>query len=67
LKHLYIARNACSSLSRPARARGLKQDILDYQRQRQASRPARARGLKLYEIGYRCNRIEGRAPRGRVD
>jgi len=56
-----------SLMSRPARARGLKQD----QRIRDIlailSRPARARGLKRMASRQGFHRFLSRAPHGRVD
>ena len=36
-------------MSRPLRARGLKQDIYEYEEAKSLSRPLRARGLKLHK------------------
>ena len=55
-----------ASMSRPARARGLKQKVAGLVDRRRWSRPARARGLKLADHGD-DDRRAGRAPRGRVD
>ena len=52
-------------LSRPSRARGLKQDEQASYAQEQSSRPSRARGLKLLGLRSYTNKIRSRPSRAR--
>ena len=53
-------------MSRPTRARGLKQTVWASSDEILESRPTRARGLKQL-VGLRWVDTPSRAPRGRVD
>ena len=51
----YVNKNIPLFKSRPSRARGLKQEVLDKYRKEGKSRPSRARGLKLLDA-WACKR-----------